>query len=661
MEHVMPNCNLAAQNPPSTLTQQIQAIAVRLQHTCMQQGCDVQTACKTVMAETPQSKSVQAQLHGEANKIGRLEKRIARAKDVIHKSSQAWQAYMDKAQQRVQADYITFQQAIASAQQDLAAAQHDLHHQQLETQTLINRVMTSASISPLRPFPFPIQAPMDIDQGVGVPWVQAATPVPPAQQNVAVAQEQMLAPSSYAGGLPLLADPHGPLPPPVPPPVTVDTTHVPQGIEPPAYAGMPGPPTTHYVGLQHTATPPAVAAAHAPGPPPAHTHPGIWQPPSEDQCSFARTQLQHQLLQQAQRLDVTPPGIDSGNMNDLFKRTEQPPVPGGHQQFAPPSRQLETSNHSPPVVPAPVDPTGNLHQHALHPPLEPSVHTTYRPPIGTGLPTTEVGHLPMTPPPGQWADSAVPQESSSKPDLSQPQQFLMHTPPLKHNQAKAAATPDLGFSPIPMEHLLNIAKAAEATTRAEVTTTPAKHVTSTALPILNPGEIEEAPTHTATATVPTPAADAMPLQQKVHELDQHYAFCQAQIQAFQQAAQAHNKPGQLPSNNGRTRQVKTDPGGPNTTEQHATPAPATPLPAESVASSPEKQQPHGAQAQYSASPPGQRLQKVPKSFVGDIHHQPTSAFVGGLDTPVSEGDDFSPVPTEVATDPGDEPPQPQLD
>lgn len=151
---------------------------------CQEQQCGIQEACQHLMTTDGSSKTVQAHLHSDANKLGKIERRIRKIQEILQQSRQAWQQYLQKAHQRLQADQQSFQQAMTAGEQELLQAQQDMHQQPNDTHRLLTtRVQSNQHLDGTQQMQTDRQ-PMDVDTG---PWVPHAAQ--PQRGQVAVIQD----------------------------------------------------------------------------------------------------------------------------------------------------------------------------------------------------------------------------------------------------------------------------------------------------------------------------------------------------------------------------------------------------------------------------------------------------------------------------------------
>ena len=98
------------------------------------------------------AKSMQSQLHAEANKLGKLEKKVRPLEEAIAKSKTAWTTtYVQQVQQKLTQDAATCQQVIASAQMELVQAKQELSIQSQQTQMLISQLVQTQTQAPCPP------------------------------------------------------------------------------------------------------------------------------------------------------------------------------------------------------------------------------------------------------------------------------------------------------------------------------------------------------------------------------------------------------------------------------------------------------------------------------------------------------------------------------
>lgn len=107
------------------------------------QGSSLQPAA-SIQQQQPVSKPLKTLLHQKANRIGKLENRIAKLKSAIRQVQQDWPAYVHKLQQHMQQEY---QKCVTFTQQ----AQKELQELQLELQ----EVVSSQMVQPACPSPPP--------------------------------------------------------------------------------------------------------------------------------------------------------------------------------------------------------------------------------------------------------------------------------------------------------------------------------------------------------------------------------------------------------------------------------------------------------------------------------------------------------------------------
>jgi hypothetical protein len=114
------------------------------------------------------SKSLQSQMHSDANKIGKLEKRAKRLEDIIQQSHQAWSTYVQQIRAKFLQDQKSYQEVVQQAQMDLQQVQSELQQQKLHTyqslsQTLVPGPCFSAAAS--------LQSGMEVDAEPLLPWM----------------------------------------------------------------------------------------------------------------------------------------------------------------------------------------------------------------------------------------------------------------------------------------------------------------------------------------------------------------------------------------------------------------------------------------------------------------------------------------------------------
>lgn len=246
---------------------------------------------------------------------------------------------------------------------------------------------------------------------------------------------------------------------------------------------------------------------------------------------------------------------------------------------------------------------------ATHPNMatgDPSVWAPTTPPAKPPLVASPVLHQAQT-----KSTAASPQVPHPLQDTEQGD--ILTTPPGAWD-SKSPGAWDIYGEQTPSPQLLAAVKAAEQTlqqAQAEglpiATRELSTQIEPGQLPGSTPGLDTYDPAISIASTPEKVRLDALTSQQKQMEvLAQHQAFCMQQIAAFQAAA--------LPK----------------------------------------------AAESSSASPPGQRNPKIAKAQPGDVHGQgPISDYIQGLATPVpceefSGSEAGSPVPTEVATEEGDD-------
>ena len=120
------------------------------------------------------AKSMQSQLHAEANKLGKLEKKVRRLEEAIAKSKTAWTTYVQQVQQKLTQDAATCQQVIASAQMELVQAKQELSIQSQQTQMLISQLVQTQTQAPCPP----AVTPMEVEPPTYSPWVASPSPCP---------------------------------------------------------------------------------------------------------------------------------------------------------------------------------------------------------------------------------------------------------------------------------------------------------------------------------------------------------------------------------------------------------------------------------------------------------------------------------------------------
>ena len=167
----------------SALALQIQALAQKLQHTCIVQQCDLATACQTMAAEQVPAKSLQAKLHAEANRLGKAEKRVKKLEEILDTSNQAWQTHLQTERAKLLAAQASYQHTVHLAQQELKQAKEEVVSIKAEIAQIFGPSAAQVMI--------PATMPMDVEgiySSPCMPAMQPHGPTLPVAPNIHTAQ-----------------------------------------------------------------------------------------------------------------------------------------------------------------------------------------------------------------------------------------------------------------------------------------------------------------------------------------------------------------------------------------------------------------------------------------------------------------------------------------
>lgn len=154
--------------PPSQLPKQVSPEMQALLGHYAQAQQPLPPELLSLVQPVPVSKSLQSQMHSDANKIGKLEKRAKRLEDIIQQSHQAWSTYVQQIRAKFLQDQKSYQEVVQQAQMDLQQVQSELQQQKLHTyqslsQTLVPGPCFSAAAS--------LQSGMEVDAEPLLPWM----------------------------------------------------------------------------------------------------------------------------------------------------------------------------------------------------------------------------------------------------------------------------------------------------------------------------------------------------------------------------------------------------------------------------------------------------------------------------------------------------------
>ena len=263
----------------------------QLQDVCSQFHFVIPDNIQTALQEQMQSRSMQSQLHSEANRLGKYERKISSLERTIAESVQSWHSYIVQVKNKLHQDHQKCLQVIRAAEQELGHTKESLKQQQQATFNYVQRMCNSF------PTPMPTaegQVSMEIDGNVlPQPWMPPVNgPDFHPQSNQAIAPQTAVPTQAHASGLPA-PDISVPFPAAnwtsmhMSVPANQPTSFAPQSF----YPGMTQPFAMHLQGSQMTGFPqvnPHVQQCKsqlhsscyhngqtvAPGPPPSAMQPG---------------------------------------------------------------------------------------------------------------------------------------------------------------------------------------------------------------------------------------------------------------------------------------------------------------------------------------------------------------------------------------------------
>ena len=152
------------------------ALLKQLQDVCAQNRYVIPQPVEQALLEQLSAKSMQSRLHAEANRLGKVERRISAMQKTIQQSIAGWHQYVEDVKIKLLQDHQACMQVVRSAEQELSRARQDLQHQQQVTFDLVKQMCV-----PVTQMDLPVEQVMSMEvDGTACPqpWT-APTSAPP--------------------------------------------------------------------------------------------------------------------------------------------------------------------------------------------------------------------------------------------------------------------------------------------------------------------------------------------------------------------------------------------------------------------------------------------------------------------------------------------------